>query len=95
MLGSHRIAGFLFSCVDPQMRIRPDHPLRMIRDTVNATLVMLALGFDGSSWASRTASSTGLSSMKGGDHPVRRDIGSPVCVVAASKTSVFAQLGKK
>lgn len=46
MRGSDAIAGSLFSYVDLEKRIRPDHPLRVIREIVNATLVTLSPEFD-------------------------------------------------
>ena len=46
MRGSDAIAGSLFSYVDLERRIRADHPLRVIREIVNATLVTLSPEFD-------------------------------------------------
>ena len=37
MRGSDAIAGSLFSYIDLEKRVRADHPLRVIRDVVNAT----------------------------------------------------------
>ena len=46
MRGSDTVAGSLFSYLDLEKRIRSDHPLRMIREIVNATLVTLSVEFD-------------------------------------------------
>ena len=46
MRGTDTVAGSLFSYVDLEKRVRPDHPLRVIRDVVNATLVALSAEFD-------------------------------------------------
>lgn len=47
MRGNDAIAGSLFSYVDLEKRIRPDHPLRVIRGIVNSTLLTLSPEFDG------------------------------------------------
>jgi transposase len=47
MRGSDEIAGSLFSYVDLEKRVRPDHPLRVIRSIVNATLAAMSDEFDG------------------------------------------------
>jgi transposase len=46
MRGSDAVAGSLFSYVDLEKRIRADHPLRVIRGVVNATLADLSAAFD-------------------------------------------------
>ncbi|MCI0755506.1 IS5 family transposase [Teichococcus vastitatis] len=46
MRGSDAVAGSLFSYVDLEKRVRADHPLRVIRGIVNATLVELSEAFD-------------------------------------------------
>ena len=46
MRGTDTVAGSLFSYVDLEKRVRSDHPLRVIRDVVNATLVALSAEFD-------------------------------------------------
>lgn len=46
MRGTDTVAGSLFSYVDLEKRVRPDHPLRVIRDVVNATLAALSAEFD-------------------------------------------------
>ena len=46
MRGSDAVAGSLFSYLDLEKRIRADHPLRLIREVVNATLVTLSAEFD-------------------------------------------------
>src|SRR4051812_26443766 len=46
MRGSDAVAGSLFSYVDLEKRIRPDHPLRVIRDVVNVALVAMSAQFD-------------------------------------------------
>jgi transposase len=46
MRGSDGVAGSLFSYVDLEKRVRPDHPLRIIRGIVNATLSDLSAEFD-------------------------------------------------
>src|SRR3954468_12087502 len=46
MRGSDAVAGSLFSYVDLEKRVRADHPLRVIRGIVNATLVELSGAFD-------------------------------------------------
>src|SRR3979411_3285169 len=38
--------GSLFSYVDLEQRVRPDHPLRVIREIANASLQALSSGFD-------------------------------------------------
>jgi transposase len=44
--GSDTVAGALFSDVDLEKRVRPDHPLRVIRGVVNATLAAMSVEFD-------------------------------------------------
>jgi len=46
MRGSDAVAGSLFSYVDLEKRVRPDHPLRAIRGIVNAALTDLSAAFD-------------------------------------------------
>ena len=46
MRGSDAVAGSLFSYVDLEKRVRVDHPLRMIRGIVNATLAAMSSEFD-------------------------------------------------
>ena len=46
MRGNDEAAGSLFSYVDVEKRVRPDHPLRVIRGVVNATLVAMSAEFD-------------------------------------------------
>jgi transposase len=46
MRGSDGVAGSLFSYVDLEKRVRPDHPLRIIRGIVNATLSDLWAEFE-------------------------------------------------
>jgi transposase len=46
MRGSDAVAGSLFSYVDLEKRVRADHPLRMIRGIVNATLAAMSAEFD-------------------------------------------------
>jgi transposase len=46
MRGSDAVAGSLFSYVDLEKRVRADHPLRVIRSVVNATLADLSAAFD-------------------------------------------------
>ena len=46
MRGSDAVAGSLFSYVDLEKRVRADHPLRVIRGVVNATLADLLAAFD-------------------------------------------------
>src|ERR1700758_4577733 len=46
MRGNDGVAGSLFSYVDLEKRIRTDHPLRVIRGIVNATLKDLSSEFD-------------------------------------------------
>jgi transposase len=45
MRGTDKRAGELFSYVDLEKRVRPDHPLRLIRDFANAALVSLSSDF--------------------------------------------------
>jgi transposase len=45
MRGSDERSGSLFSYVDLEARVRPDHPLRAIRDLVNAALCDLSVEF--------------------------------------------------
>lgn len=40
------VAGSLFSCIDLEQRIPPDHPLRVIWEIVNATLRAMSAEFD-------------------------------------------------
>jgi transposase len=47
MRGNDGVAGSLFSYVDLEKRVRPDHPLRVIRSIVNATLAAMSDEFDG------------------------------------------------
>ena len=47
MRGNDGVRGSLFSYVDLETRIRADHPLRVIRGIVNATLATLSDAFDG------------------------------------------------
>ena len=47
MRGSDERTGALFSYVDIEARIRPDHPLRRIRDIANAALAALDADFEG------------------------------------------------
>jgi len=42
MRGKDEVRGSLFSYVDLEQRIRPGHPLRMIRDIVNAALIEMS-----------------------------------------------------
>jgi hypothetical protein len=44
--GSDAAAGSLFSYVDLEKRVHADHPLRVIRSVVNATLADLSAAFD-------------------------------------------------
>ncbi|MCA4919846.1 MAG: transposase, partial [Roseomonas sp.] len=46
MRGNDAVAGSLFSYVDREKRVRPDHPLRVIRGLVNSTLADLSTAFD-------------------------------------------------
>jgi transposase len=46
MRGSDAVAGSLFSYIDLEKRVRADHPLRVIRSVVNATLGDLSAAFD-------------------------------------------------
>jgi transposase len=46
MRGTDTVAGSLFSYVNLEKRVRSDHPLRVIRDVVNATLAALSAEFD-------------------------------------------------
>src|SRR4051812_16389600 len=46
MRGNDAVAGSLFSYVDLEKRVRADHPLRVIRGIVNATLAELSGAFD-------------------------------------------------
>ena len=46
MRGSDRRAGALFSYVDLESRVRADHPLRTIREIVNAALSELSGDFE-------------------------------------------------
>lgn len=46
MHGSDTVAGSLFSYVDLEKRVRPGHPLRVIRGVVNAALVAMSAEFD-------------------------------------------------
>jgi transposase len=45
MRGEDEISGRLFSYIDLEQRIRPDHPLRAIREIANAALEMLSRDF--------------------------------------------------
>lgn len=47
MRGSDERSGSLFSYVDLEARVRPDHPLRKIREIVNAALSDLSTAFAG------------------------------------------------
>src|ERR1700749_4550054 len=47
MRGSDERAGSLFRYVDLEARVRRDHPLRMIREIVNAALDDLSKAFEG------------------------------------------------
>ncbi|SFK30470.1 Transposase [Bradyrhizobium sp. Gha] len=47
MRGSDERSGSLFSYVDLEARVRPDHPLRTIREIVNAALGNLSKAFAG------------------------------------------------
>ena len=46
MRGNDAVAGSLFSYVDLEKRVRPDHPLRVIRGLVNSALADLSTAFD-------------------------------------------------
>jgi transposase len=46
MRGKDEVRGSLFSYVDLEQRIRPDHPLRLIRCIVNAALAEMSAEFD-------------------------------------------------
>ena len=46
MRGKDEVRGSLFSYVDLERRIRPDHPLRTIRSIANAALAEMSAGFD-------------------------------------------------
>jgi transposase len=46
MRGSDGVAGSLFSYVDLEKRVRSDHPLRVIKGVVNATLAAMSGEFD-------------------------------------------------
>src|SRR5216684_8201414 len=46
MRGSDQGNGSLFSYVDLEQRVRPDHPLRIIREIANASLKALSADFD-------------------------------------------------
>jgi transposase len=46
MRGNDAVAGSLFSYVDLEKRVRPDHPLRVIRGLVNSVLADLSAAFD-------------------------------------------------
>jgi len=46
MRGNDTVRGSLFSYVDLEKRIRADHPLRVIRGIVNATLAALSGEFE-------------------------------------------------
>ena len=46
MRGSDAVSGALFSYVDLEKRVRPDHPLRVIRGIANAALASLSADFD-------------------------------------------------
>ena len=48
MRGNDAAAGSLFSDVDLEKRVRPDHPLRVIKGVVNATLAAMSAEFDNS-----------------------------------------------
>jgi transposase len=45
MRGDDEISGSLFSYIDLEERVRADHPLRAIREIVNAALVVLSRDF--------------------------------------------------
>ena len=46
MRGNDTLAGSLFSYVDLEKRVRPDHPLRVIRGLVNSALADLSAACD-------------------------------------------------
>jgi transposase len=46
MRGKDEVRGSLFSYVDLEQRIRPDHPLRLIHTIVNAALAEMSAEFD-------------------------------------------------
>jgi hypothetical protein len=46
MCGSDAVNGKLFSYVDLEKRVPFNHPLRMIREVVNATLAAMSAEFD-------------------------------------------------
>ena len=46
MRGDDKICGRLFSYIDLEKRVRSDHPLRLIRQIVNAALKTLSGEFD-------------------------------------------------
>lgn len=46
MRGNDAVSGSLFSYVDVDKRVRAGHPLRVIRDIVNATLIAMSAEFD-------------------------------------------------
>lgn len=46
MRGNDTVRGSLFGCLDPEKRVRTDHPLRLIREMVNATLAVMSAEFD-------------------------------------------------
>ncbi len=46
MRGSDAVSGKLFSYVNLEKRVPADHPLRVIREIVNATLVAMSAEFD-------------------------------------------------
>src|SRR3954453_13592058 len=46
MRGSDAVSGKLFSYVSLEKRVPSGHPLRMIREIVNATLTMMSAEFD-------------------------------------------------
>jgi transposase len=46
MRGSDAVSGKLFSYVDLEKRVSADHPLRVIREVVNATLLAMSAEFD-------------------------------------------------
>jgi len=46
MRGKDEVRGALFSYVDLERRVRPDHPLRLIRSIVDAALIEMSAEFD-------------------------------------------------
>ena len=46
MRGKDEVRGTLFSYVDLERRVRPEHPLRLIRSIVDAALVEMPAEFD-------------------------------------------------